>query len=369
MPADLFTDVIQVIETVLSRGVSSGSGGLAEFPGSAHSSLVEFCGLSGLPLAALKRVIGSSAPVALGIQTDFALTHIDGTVRIRVAPATRVKVVAQALAALDRGTLSSTEAGSLSGKFGYVMSLGRAARAVTSAFVRRQYATSAPGLCDVGLPAWVINDDLRGGLEFALELFRGYLPDLVYVGPACLRSGPVTIFSDASESPPVPPSVLCTGRVAFVVIIPGINLVLWAAQDVPASVVQRLHSLRERKTHIFPFEAIAFFGPAFFPEVLPFLRGADVIQFADNMAVNAATKKSYSSSPDVARRISAWYLQCASLGSRTWIHWVCSALNIADGPSRPTPAGCSEDFSLFPLGHRLRRIDFVFPSQFSWRDY
>ena len=85
----------------------------------------------------VKRVIGSSAPVALGIQTDFALIHIDGTVRIRVAPATRVKVVAQALAALDRGTLSSTEAGSLSGKFGYVMSLGRAARAVTSAFVRR----------------------------------------------------------------------------------------------------------------------------------------------------------------------------------------------------------------------------------------
>ena len=103
VPADLFTDDIQVIETQLSRGVSSGSVGLAEFPGSAHSSLVEFCGLSGLPLAALKRVIGSSAPVALGIQTDFSLTHINGTVCIRVAPATRAKVVVQALAALDRG--------------------------------------------------------------------------------------------------------------------------------------------------------------------------------------------------------------------------------------------------------------------------
>ncbi len=79
---------------------------------------------------------------------------------------------------------------------------------------------------------WALDTDLQYALGFIVELLQGDLPDLVFPGP--LHSiPPVVVFSDASWSPPIPPSLIGSGRVAFVVFVPCRDLAIWATQDVP----------------------------------------------------------------------------------------------------------------------------------------
>ena len=59
-----------------------------------------------------------------------------------------------------------------------------------------------------------------------------------------------------------------------------------------------------------------------------------MLHFADNTAANAAAKRGYSSSPDLALLVSSMHLRIARLGIRIWIEFVPSALNFADAPSR-----------------------------------
>jgi hypothetical protein len=116
-------------------------------------------------------------------------------------------------------------------------------------------------------------------------------------------------------------------------------------------------------------ETIALVSAWFAPELQCFLRDCDVLQFADNQAVNASAIKGYSSAPDVGRMISAYFLRLASLNARSWVHYVPSALNPADSPSRPPKLGFPEGAELSAFGLPLCRIDFVFPSVWSWSSF
>ena len=366
IPSDFYIDDLQVVETLVSRGISTGLVGLDEFPGSAHSSFVEITTVF-MPLSDPKRLMWSSVPSALGVQSDFLSTHLDGVVRQRVAPQTCSKSLALAQQVLGSGELSPSLAGSLRGKFGYIFSLGSGARAVLSVIGRRQYALVGRSGLLSGV-RWALDTDLHQALGFIVELLQGDLPDLVFPGPRHSIS-PVVVFSDASWSPPFPPSLIGSGRVAFVVFVPGRDLVIWAAQDVPEAVLLRLHGFRPRSTHIIPLEAIAMFSPLFCPALTGYFQGADVLWFGDNQTVNFSARKGYSTAPDVARLVSSWSLRGVELACRSWLHWVPSEFNIADPPSRPTVLGLSDDSSLLALGFPLLRVDFVFPSSFSWREF
>ena len=84
--------------------------------------------------------------------------------------------------------------------------------------------------------------------------------------------------------------------------------------------------------------------------------------FGDNSGANFASLKGYSSSPDAAFMISAYNLQLARAGARSWTDYVPSDLNLADLPTRP-------DLPEWP-GVRdyigAAEIDFVFPSLSEW---
>ena len=67
--------------------------------------------------------------------------------------------------------------------------------------------------------------------------------------------------------------------------------------------------------------------------------------------------------------LSAYSLRLAALAARSWIHYVPSALNIADPPSRPPVPGRPEHYELLSLDLALERIDFVFPAAFSWTEF
>lgn len=68
----------------------------------------------------------------------------------------------------------------------------------------------------------------------------------------------------------------------------------------------------------------------------------------------------YSSAPDVSRLTSSLSLRGAARNSRPWIHYVPSALNISDVPSRPIPSDAADEDSLKCLGFPLCRIEFIF---------
>ena len=99
-------------------------------------------------------------------------------------------------------------------------------------------------------------------------------------------------------------------------------------------------------------------------ESIPYelVRGADFHHFGDNSGANFASLKGYSSSPDAAFMISAYNLQLARAGARSWTDYVPSDLNLADLPTRP-------DLPEWP-GVRdyigAAEIDFVFPSLSEW---
>lgn len=366
VPVDLFIDDAQIVESSLSRGRPvEGALSLDRFPGSAHSSFVSFCALTAFPLSIPKRVEWSPLPVGLGVRSDLSRAHIDGSISQRIAEPSRLKTLALIAAALRTNELRPSEAASLRGKLGHLFSRSLAARAALAPISSRQYQVAAPvGDSD----RWCLSKELRGALHFVRDMLGGDLPDLIFFGPHS-RGRPVVIFSDASFSPPIPPNIMGCGRVAFVVFEPGADRAFWAAADVPSAVMCRLHAFRQRLSQIIPLEAIALFSPIFAPELQSLLTEADILQFADNQTVNAIAVKNYASSPDIGRMLSAYSLRLARLKARSWVVYVPSALNIADSPSRPPRAGLPEFHDLLALRVALRRIDFVFPSAFSWTSF
>ena len=119
VPADLFTDDAQVIESALSRGPPvAHERGLARFPGSAHSAFVSFCDMLAFPLSVPKREELSTCPVCLGVRSDLSSAHIDGSVSQRIATPARSKALALVATALRTGALHPGAAASLRGKLG-----------------------------------------------------------------------------------------------------------------------------------------------------------------------------------------------------------------------------------------------------------
>ena len=184
VPSGFYIDDLQVVETLVSRGLSTGLLGFGDFPGSAHSTLVEITTVF-TPVSDPRRLMWLPVPTALGVQTDFSSTHPDGVVRQRVAPQTRSKSLALVQQVLGSGEFSPSLVGSL--------------RVVTGCFT---------------------------GLVFHVPLSS--IP-------------PVVVLFNASLSPAIPPSLIGSGRVAFVVFVPGRDLVFWAVQDVPEAALLRLH--------------------------------------------------------------------------------------------------------------------------------
>jgi hypothetical protein len=369
IPAALFIDDAQVVESEASRGVPvAGEEGLLRFPGSAHSSFVSLCDIAAFPLSVPKRQEWSVLPVALGIESDLSKAHIDGSVRQRIAGPTRDKASLLLDSIQISQSLSPSQAASLRGKLGHLFSRSSAARAALAPLTRRQYQLPNPSAGGSESLSWALTEDLRSSLSFSADMLAGLLPDLLYHGPSS-RGRPCVMFSDASLLPPVPPLLMGSGRVGFVVFNPDGVSAVWAAADVPVDLMLRLNGFRNRKTHIIPLEAIALFSAFFSPELQALFAGADVYQFADNQTVNAISVKGYSSAPDVGRMISAFSLRLVSLGTRTWVVYVPTKLNIADPLSRPPLPGLLECQALLDFGLVLHRIEFVFPSVFSWTEF
>ena len=114
--------------------------------------------------------------------------------------------------------------------------------------------------------------------------------------------------------------------------------VLWTStRAVPAF----LELLLPRRTQIHALELVAL--PLALRQWEALCRGRDVICFIDNASALGALRKGSSSAADLNALAFTTLALAASMTSSLFLHWVPSALNIADPPSRGTPP---------PLGER-----------------
>ena len=133
------------------------------------------------------------------------------------------------------------------------------------------------------------------------------------------RPEKATVLSDASWKPQ-PPRLHGRGHVAFFVFFPN-GASMLAASPVPDRILAKLAAIKPRETYITSFEIMALCGVHF---SIPYdqIRGADFLHFGDNSGAIFSSLKGPSPSPDAALMISAYNLQLARAGARSWIDYV-----------------------------------------------
>ena len=95
------------------------------------------------------------------------------------------------------------------------------------------------------------------------------------------------------------------------------------------------------------------------------VEGEDVLHFADNKAANAGAVNGASSSPDMARIVSALHLRWVQLRISPWIEFVASKANLADLPSRVPDQGVAAATRLIrSMG--AERVPFLLPPYRTW---
>ena len=94
-----------------------------------------------------------------------------------------------------------------------------------------------------------------------------------------------------------------------------------AASPVPDRILAKLAAIKPRETYITSFEIMALCGVHF---SIPYdqIRGAVFLHFGDNSGANFSSLKGSSPFPDAALMISAYNLQFARAGARSWIDYV-----------------------------------------------
>ena len=171
----------------------------------------------------------------------------------------------------------------------------------------------------------------------------------------------MVVLSDAMFKPPA------RAHVAFVVWVPlrtGGGKLAFAEAGLPSDMVAFFEALRAKSTYICQAEEVGIAAP-YFSELAQSMEGRDVIHFADNRAANAGAINGASSSPDMARIVSALHLRWAELRVDPWVEFVRSKANIADLPSRVPDVGVAEATRLLRAMGAVR-VPFVMPPYRVW---
>ena len=122
------------------------------------------------------------------------------------------------------------------------------------------------------------------------------------------------------------------------------------------NVIRRLLVVRRQQIALFETIAVCVASIVF----MPFITNAEVVWFVDNTNTVAWLRNGFArkDSRDANFLVADFWLRLLNIHSTVHIEWVPSALNIADGPSRP-----SHPELLQPLRSRhSKRIDPPFPA-------
>lgn len=309
------------------------------WPGSSQGAMWRLLEIFQLPQPKMsKHERWLTVSTSCGVQTDFTQMITGKVILLRAAEGARSNALELITAALaGEGQLCPYTAGTLRGKAQWALCQGTVGRACLRSITLRQYASKPPASARDAAEQerWPLSPELRSSLVFLQSLMAGDLPDIRMrldpdAPPPCL------ILSDAMWRPSRS-SAVGFGRVAFLAWIPldtGGGKLAFAEADAPRDMLDFFASLRARGTYIHDLEQIALAAPYFAAELLPSLAGRSLVHFADNRAANGAAIKGASSSPSMARIVSALHFQWLRLRVQPWIEFVNSKANLADDPSR-----------------------------------
>ena len=233
-----------------------------------------------------------------------------GVIRVQPKATTINKVLTKLEAALSTGQLSRDDAGKLRGDVTWLFTMccGHLGKLAGPALTAHQFGDSAHLL-----------PSERRQLEVLRLAVLTSKPRDIPVHPQCAQV--TRVYSDASFED----GILRLGWIIF----PPASMPVGGTCVVPPSVIARW---KPRTQQIYPGETLAaVVVPALCPTSL---RNADILWFFDNEAAVSALIRATTAEPDVLILVQQAHLQFHDLQMRTWIEWVDSASNPADGLSR-----------------------------------
>ena len=306
-----------------------------------------FQNLIGFPLDLQNKYVEMAAQVIfVGVRSDFT-TLAQGFVTMGVKPGRAEKIAIVIAAAFTRGTLSAGAASSLAGKLFFMQStaFGRVGKALLQ-------VVQLGGNCLPGT-----------ALYAALMFFLVALPLLPKQRIYAKRSPkpPLYIWADAYYTArelfgDVPRRGAGLGLVIF---DPMSGRILVSYLQTP----EYFFDLFEPKAqYVGQLESLAQLAGTITAEyhIPGCLSDRDVIHFIDNTSSMEGLKKGYSSKPDTALILLAFWIRVVLVGARPYFEYVRSACNIADLPSRDR---CDEVTAIFP---RAEIVEMRLPPQDMW---
>jgi hypothetical protein len=360
---------------VLTRSDRSGRGTAAigghRWPGSGQGAMWRALELLHLPQPKLsKHEPWSEIGTSCGIESDFTQVRTMGLILLRASASARNgtrDIIDRAL--VPGGCLAPAEAATLKGKTHWALGLGTAGRAALQPLAKRANESAPIGALELSMveageqhwgdAGWRLTPELHASLSLLRQLLDKDLPDAEIRLDAAAEP-PVLLLSDAMWRPSESDEN-GYGRVAWLGWIPlrtGGGKLMYADADAPPDMLAFFAVLKKRKQYICDLEEVALAAPYFAPELTDSLEGRCVLAFADNTAANAGAISGYSSSPAMARILSALHLRWARMRIRPWIEFVKSEANLADNPSRGDNTWAEK------LG--ATRINFTFPPYAGW---
>jgi hypothetical protein len=233
-----------------------------------------------------------------------------GVIRVQPKATTITKVLTKLDAALSTGQLSRDDAGKLRGDVTWLFTMcsGHLGKLAGPALTAHQFGESTHLL-----------PSERRQLEVLRWAVLTSKPRDIPVHPQCAQV--TRVYSDASFED----GILRLGWVIF----PPTSVPVGGTCVVPPSVIAHW---KPRTQQIYPGETLAaVVVPALCPTVLC---NADVLWFFDNESAVSALIRASTAESDVLILVQQAHLQFNDLQMRTWIEWIDSASNPADGLSR-----------------------------------
>lgn len=337
------------------------------FPWSSQGILCQLSAEFGWGMAVAKHVAWSQQPVFTGVVTDFSVLIKLGVVRMRCKPSTTEKASGMVKRAEAAQSLAPQAASALKGVSRWVMAYQRAGRAALQPIEARINEPHPPLRADGdGEERWPLTVPLRESLAFVRMMLDGLLPDAEL--RAAARERPPAVFLSDAMFKPANQRAPAISHVAWIMWYPlrtGGGRLLFSEGELPVEMLAFFEAMRAKKTYICQAEEVGIAAPYFSPEVAQLVRGEDVLHFADNKAANAGAVKGSSSSPDMARIVSALHLRWVELQISPWIEFVKSAANLADLPSRVPDQGVAQATALIRAMGAVR-VPFKLPPYRTW---
>lgn len=278
--------------------------------------LLESAELLGILFDPDKTQLPSLHTEALGVVFNAAELRSAGKLLVEPKVSRVAKLQASIDGILESNAITSSEAASLLGKFGFLASklFGKVGRCAALALRARQHSNSES--CELS-PAVITSLRL-------MHLFAGSAPAREVRLKAPLP--PFILYSDASD---VPERARRYGVGAVLVDQRTLPRLFHFALAVPQSTVDRW---LPKKTFMGQLEIYA--GPVALYTWAAQLSGQHLLHFVDNDSASACLVRGYSPKADSCELVGLYWLSAARHWVASYIDRVESKSNLSDGPSR-----------------------------------